>query len=271
MATGVLVLGVERATRLLTYLVGADKAYQATIRLGQTTVTDDADGEVVTRTSAAAVTEDAVRAALRNFVGDVDQVPSSVSAIKIDGVRSYKRVRAGEGVDLPARRVTISRLEVLAARPVDEAEVLDVDVAVECSSGTYVRAIARDLGSALGVGGHLTALRRTRVGDFTEAEAVTLDTLADRADPVAIPLSAAAARLLARRDADPEEARVLGHGGSIPAKGLSGPYAVFAPAGHVIAVVSERDGRARPEVVLAPAASATLAEPTNAVEPGEVD
>jgi tRNA pseudouridine55 synthase len=253
------VLGVERATRLLTYLVGADKAYQATIRLGQTTVTDDAEGEIVARTSAASVTEDAVRVAARDLVGELDQVPSAVSAIKIDGVRSYKRVRAGEGVDLPARRVTIGRLEILGVRPVDEAEELDVDVAVECSSGTYVRAIARDLGAALGVGGHLTSLRRTRVGDFTEAEAVTLDALADRVDPVAIPLSAAAARLLARRDADPEEARVLGHGGPIEARGLVGPYAVFAPSGHVIAVVSERDGRARPEVVLAPAG------------PGEVD
>jgi tRNA pseudouridine55 synthase len=259
MATGVLVLGVERATRLLTYLVGADKAYQATIRLGQTTVTDDAEGEIVARTSAASVTEDAVRVAARDFVGELDQVPSAVSAIKIDGVRSYKRVRAGEGVDLPARRVTIGRLEILGVRPVDEAEELDVDVAVECSSGTYVRAIARDLGAALGVGGHLTSLRRTRVGDFTEAEAVTLDALADRVDPVAIPLSAAAARLLARRDADPEEARVLGHGGPIEARGLVGPYAVFAPSGHVIAVVTERDGRARPEVVLVPAG------------PGEVD
>ncbi len=253
MATGVLVLGVERATRLLTYLVGADKAYQATIRLGQATVTDDADGEIVARASAATVTEESVRAALRDFVGELDQVPSAVSAVKIDGVRAYKRVRAGEGVDLPARRVTISRLEVLAVRPVDGAEVLDVDVAVECSSGTYVRAIARDLGSVLGTGGHLTALRRTRVGDFIEAEAVTLDALADRADPVVIPLASAAARLLARRDADPEEARVLGHGGPIPARGMSGPYAVFAPSGHVIAVVSERDGQARPEVVLAPA------------------
>ena len=266
MATGILVIGVERATRLLTYVVGADKSYLATVRLGQATVTDDAEGEVVARTSTDGTTDDAVRAALSGFVGEIEQVPSSVSAIKVDGVRSYARVRRGDPVELAPRRVVIGRLDILDIRrggggggasrdPGNGGNggVVDVDVDVTCSSGTYIRAIARDLGAALGVGGHLTALRRTAVGGFTLAEAVTLDELAERADPVSLGLSAAAARLFARRDADAVEAKALRHGGRIDPIGLGGPYAVFAPDGEVVAIVSERDGRARPDVVLAPA------------------
>jgi len=253
MATGVLIVGVERATRLLTYLIGSDKCYLATIRLGQATLTDDAEGEVIAETSAAGVTEHAVRAALCAFVGDLDQVPSAVSAIKVGGVRSYARVRKGEAVDLPPRRVHVSRLDVTGARSSGEPAVVDVDVDVTCSSGTYIRAIARDLGAALGVGGHLTALRRTAVGGFTLAEAVTLAELGQRPDPVTLPLAAAAERCFARRDADEDEARVLSHGAPLPPVGLAGPYAVFAPDGTVVAIVSERDGKARPEVVLSPA------------------
>jgi tRNA pseudouridine55 synthase len=259
MATGVLILGVERATRLLTYVIGSGKSYLGTVRLGESTITDDAEGELIARTSAAEITESAIRAALLTFVGEVDQVPSSVSAIKINGVRSYARVRGGEEVDLPARRVRIDRLDVLAVRRFSP-DVVDVDVAVDCSSGTYIRAIARDLGAGLGVGGHLTALRRTAVGGFTLAEAVTLDELADRDDPVTLPLTAAAQRCFTRRDADADEARVLSHGGSLPPVGIAGPYAVFGPDGTVLAVVSERDGRARPDVVLAPAGPTVVAE-----------
>jgi tRNA pseudouridine55 synthase len=255
MATGVLVIGVERATRLLSYVVGSGKGYAATIRLGQSTVTDDAEGEVTATTPATAVTEAGVRAALAPFVGEVDQVPSAVSAIKVGGVRSYARVRKGEEVELAARRVTISRLDVLAVRPVDS--VVDVDVELECSSGTYVRAIARDLGKALGVGGHLTALRRTFVGGFTLAEALDLDALADRAQaggsPVTQTVAEACTRLFPRRDVDSAQALTLAHGGPLPAMGLGGSYAVFDPAGTVIAIVSERDGRARAEIVLSPA------------------
>jgi tRNA pseudouridine55 synthase len=154
MATGVLVLGIGRATRLLTFLVGCDKEYTATIRLGQGTVTDDAEGEVTASTPADAVTDDRLRAAVAVLTGDISQVPSAVSAIKIKGERSYHRVRAGEDVDLPARPVTVSRFEVLATHPAQAGgtPVLDVDVVVEVSSGTYVRALARDLGAALGVG-----------------------------------------------------------------------------------------------------------------------
>lgn len=252
MATGVLVIGVERATRLLTYVIGATKRYQATIRLGQATVTDDAEGEVTASASAAGVTEDRIRAELARLTGTIEQVPSAVSAIKVNGRRAYARVRAGEEVSLAARRVTVSRLVLGDLRRVAD-DRLDLDVDVECSSGTYVRAIARDLGAALAVGGHLTALRRTAVGAFTLTEARTLDRLAERDDPVTLPLSAAAARFFPRRDAAPDEARVLGHGGSLEPIGVDGPYAVFGPDGEVIAVVVERGGRASAEIVLNPA------------------
>jgi tRNA pseudouridine55 synthase len=248
MATGVLVIGVGRATRLLTYVIGSAKGYAATIRLGQSTVTDDAEGEVVATAPAGHVTDDAVREGLAALTGEIDQVPSAVSAIKIDGKRAYKRVREGEQVELAARRVTVSRLDVLAIRR--DGEAVDVDVDLECSSGTYVRAIARDLGAALGVGGHLTALRRTTVGGFTLAEASTLDELEKVApDVVNLPLAGAARRFFATREADPVEAKTLSHGGPLSTVGIDGPYAVFAPDGGLLAVVSERDGKARPEVV----------------------
>lgn len=248
MATGVLVIGVGRATRLLTYVIGSAKRYTATVRLGQTTVTDDAEGEVVATADAGGVTDAALRAGLAVLTGEIDQVPSAVSAIKIKGQRAYARVRAGQQVELAARRVTVSRLDLLAVRR--DGAFVDLDVDVGCSSGTYVRALARDLGLGLGVGGHLIALRRTEVGAFTVEEALTLDDLAARDDPVTLPLSAAAARFLPRRDATAEEARVLSHGGPLATAGIAGPYAVFAPGGEVLAVVSERDGRARAEAVL---------------------
>jgi len=251
MATGVLVLGVGRATRLLTYVIGAGKGYTATIRLGQSTVTDDAEGALVAAVPAGDVDEAAIRAGLAALTGQISQVPSAVSAIKVGGQRAYARVRAGEEVSLAARPVTVSRLDLLAMRR--GGDVVDLDVAVECSSGTYVRALARDLGAGLGVGGHLTALRRTFVGGFTLAEAVTLEELEARPDPVTLPLTEAAARFFPRRDASPDEARVLGHGGPLSPVGIAVPYAVFDPAGNVLAIVAERDGRARAEVVLLPA------------------
>ena len=182
MATGVLIIGVNRATRLLTYVIGAEKSYSATIRLGESTVTDDAEGEITARVPVAAVTEEAIRAGLSAQTGEIMQVPSAVSAIKINGVRSYKRVRDGEAVELAARQVTVSRLDVLGMSR--QGDVIDVDVDVTCSSGTYIRAIARDLGAALGVGGHLTALRRTAVGGYPLTEAVTLAELEEKAPDV---------------------------------------------------------------------------------------
>jgi tRNA pseudouridine55 synthase len=252
MATGVLVVGVGRATRLLTYVIGTRKRYLGTIRLGQSTLTDDAEGEVTATTSALGVTEEAVRAALAGMLGEIDQVPSAVSAVKIDGQRAYRRVRAGEEVSLAPRRVTVHRLDVLSVT--HDAHVIDVEVDVECSSGTYIRAIARDLGAALGVGGHLTALRRTAVGGLTIADALSLDELEQRAPAVvALPLAEAARRFLPAREATDEEARTLSHGVPLPAGGVDGPVAVFGPDGALLAVVSDRDGRARPEIVLAAA------------------
>lgn len=253
MATGVLVVGVGRATRLLTYVIGTEKSYRATIRLGQSTVTDDAEGEVVARTSAGHLTDEEIHAGLARFTGEFDQVPSAVSAVKIDGQRAYKRVRSGETVALAARRVTVSRLAVLAVRR-QEPDLVDVDVDLTCSAGTYVRAIARDLGTTLAVGGHLIALRRTAVGGLTLAEAATLPDLEQRApDVVGLPLAEAAGRFLPVRRVGADEAKVLSHGGSLDPAGIAGPYAVFGPDGTLVAVVRERAGKARPEVVLAPA------------------
>jgi tRNA pseudouridine55 synthase len=252
MATGVLVLGVERATKLLGHLTLTDKAYAATIRLGQDTVTDDAEGEVAGGSSAAAVTEQDVAAGLAALTGVIEQVPSTVSAVKIDGRRAYARVRAGEQVELAPRTVTVSRLALAGwARPT--ADLLDLDVEVDCSSGTYVRALARDLGRALGTGGHLTALRRTRVGPFTLADAVTLDELASRTDPVPIPLDAAVAAAFPRRELTPAETDRLRHGGRLDPVGRPGPYGAFDPDGHAVALVEDRSDAARPLVVLRPA------------------
>ncbi len=246
MATGVLVLGVERATRLLTYVVGSTKRYLGTIRLGQSTITDDAEGEITASADASGVTDASIAHGIAALTGAIEQVPSAVSAIKIKGVRAYAKVRKGEAVELAARPVTVSRFDLLATRR--SGTTIDLDVDVECSSGTYIRALARDLGAGLNTGGHLTALRRTAVGGFTLAEAATLEELAEK--PVNLDISVAAARLMPRRDATEAETRTLRHGGPLATVGITGPYAVFDPAGEVLAVVSERDGRARPEVVL---------------------
>ncbi len=250
MATGVLVCGVGRGTKLLGHLAldtaSTAKAYTATIRLGATTTTDDAEGETVATADPSAVTDEAIDAGIAALTGPILQVPSSVSAIKIDGRRAYARVRAGEQVVLPPRPVTVSTFTVLARRGAD------LDVAVECSSGTYVRALARDLGAALGVGGHLTALRRTRVGPFRLEHARTLPEL-EEAPGLSLPLAAAVTAAFARRDVDAAEATDLSHGRPLPGAGLPGTYGVFAPDGRVLALVAERDGAARPVVVLAPA------------------
>jgi tRNA pseudouridine55 synthase len=245
MATGVLVLGVGRATRLLGHLSLSDKDYLATIRLGVTTVTDDAEGDVLEVRDASAVGD--VTAALAALTGDIEQVPSAVSAVKVDGVRSYARVRAGEQVALAARRVTVSRLDLLARRG-DE-----LDVAVTCTSGTYVRALARDLGAALGVGAHLTALRRTRVGPFGLARARTLEQLADRFE--VLPLGEAVAAAFPRRDLTAQEAVALSHGQRLSASGERGTVGAFDPEGRCIGLLEDRTEGARPTVVFAPAGS----------------
>lgn len=247
MATGVLVLGIGRATRLLGHLALTDKAYDATIRLGVTTVTDDAEGEVVEQRDASAVTDAAIATQMAALRGDLQQVPSSVSAVKVDGVRSYARVRAGEAVELQARSVTVSRFALLERRG-DE-----LDVTVECTSGTYVRALARDLGAALGVGGHLTALRRTRVGPFGLEVARTLEQAADELGVV--PLDAAVAAAFPSRALTADEAVALSYGKKLDPSGREGTLGAFAPDGRCIALLEDRDGVARPTVVFAPAGS----------------
>jgi tRNA pseudouridine55 synthase len=251
MATGVLVVGVERATRLLTYLVGARKEYLATIRLGVVTVTDDAQGAVLSRVDASCLDAASIQSGVAALRGEFMQVPSAVSAVKVDGRRAYARVRSGEAVELAARPVTVSAFDVLTRRPAldDGVPVVDLDVRIACSSGTYVRALARDLGAGLGVGGSLTALRRTRVGPYALDQARTLETLAEEFDVV--PMAEAARLAFPARELTEDEARRLAHGVRLTAVGLgSAPAAAFAPDGALVAVVSEEGGVARPLVVL---------------------
>ncbi|MEV0893376.1 tRNA pseudouridine(55) synthase TruB [Promicromonospora sp. NPDC050262] len=304
MATGVLVLGIGKATRLLTYVVGADKDYDATIRLGVATTTDDAEGTV-----AAVAGPDAVgrvdRAALdpavADLTGDILQVPTSVSAIKVDGKRAYARVRAGEEVALQARPVTVSRFEVLDVRaatavvpdgdlgdtavddpasadpsaepgvaptaaepgdgPTREVPVVDVDVRVTVSSGTYVRALARDLGAALGTGGHLTALRRTRVGGYPLAGARTLEELEAQADAdgtlATLSLAEAARGTFPVRELDEAEVRALGYGQWVEPSGRAEVVAALSPSGTLVALLEDTRRRgeslAKPVLVLEPA------------------
>lgn len=257
MATGVLVLGVERATKLLGHLALDAKSYLATIRLGLATTTDDAEGEPLGEPADARdVPEHAVTDGTAALTGEIAQVPSSVSAVKVAGRRAYERARAGEEVHLEARPVTVTRFDVLDTRV--DGPFRDVDVLVDCSSGTYVRALARDLGAGLGVGGHLTALRRTRVGPFALAHARTLEALAAEEEAhgrvaLSLDLDAAVAAAFPRRDADADEAAGLAHGRPLPAGGREGTVGVFGPDGHVIGLVADDRGAARPVLVLAPA------------------
>ena len=253
LATGVLVVGVNRATRLLGHLSLHDKRYLATVRLGIETLTEDADGEVTRTRGAAELSETAVREAMAGLVGDQNQVPSAVSAIKVDGRRSYARVRAGEDVVLAARPVTVSRFDLLALRrdEIDGSVCVDLDVDVECSTGTYVRALARDLGDALGTGAHLTALRRTRVGGYTLAD-VTVDVTAEpRATaPVLLTMAEAARRSFPVVEVDGPTARAVAYGKpiAVPLDRLSG---IVDPAGELIALYRPGgDGPAVPEAVL---------------------
>jgi len=244
MATGVLVLGVNRATRLLGHLMLTEKAYDATIRLGVATTTDDAEGEVVSTATADGLDRAAVEAALRAFVGDIEQVPTAVSAIKVDGKRAHQRVREGETFELAARPVTVHEIAVGEIRGGDG--VLDVDVSVRCSSGTYIRAIARDLGAALAVGGHLTALRRTAVGSFDLAGARTLEELSD--EFALVPIAAAARASFPAVDLDDEQARQVRFGRRLPLE-IEGITAVFAPEGEFLALYEPGPDAARPVAV----------------------
>jgi tRNA pseudouridine55 synthase len=278
MATGVLVVGVEKATRLLGHLTLTDKEYQATIRLGQATDTGDAEGTVTAGRPAGHLTLAQVQAAAAALTGEIQQVPPTVSAIKVAGRRAYQLTREGAPPVLPPRPVTVWSFTVQAVQPAladspgaglpgtggpdadppgpglpDAApgDLLDVAVGVRCSSGTYIRALARDMGEALGVGGHLTRLRRTRVGPYDLRAAHTLDELAD--ELTVLPLAQAAAAAFPARELTADEARSLSHGGRLPGAGVeSGPVAAFGPDGTLIALVREKDGVARPLAVFVP-------------------
>jgi tRNA pseudouridine55 synthase len=294
MATGVLVIGIEKATRLLGHLMLTEKTYEATIRLGQSTSTDDAEGQPAGGSPATAVTREALEAEVAKLTGEILQVPSSVSAIKVNGQRAYKLTRAGEAPELAARPVTVYEFRLTATRA--DGDFLDVDATVRCSSGTYIRALARDLGAALGTGGHLTALRRTAVGPYTLARAYTLKELEDQdqsservrltpaahgaspepsgarglpltqgprpapaaADPWVIPLAEAAAAAFPRLDLTDDDALRLAQGARLPFPVDDGsPIAAFAPDGTLVALVSAEAGRLRSLAVFVDAAAKT--------------
>jgi tRNA pseudouridine55 synthase len=268
MATGVLVVGVEKATRLLGHLTLTDKEYQATIRLGQATDTGDAEGTVTASRPAGHLSLAQVQSAAAALTGEIQQVPPTVSAIKVAGRRAYQLTREGTPPVLKPRPVTVWSFTVHAvqaaladspgaglpgAGPPDPApgNLLDVAVEVRCSSGTYIRALARDMGEALGVGGHLTRLRRTRVGPYDLGVAHTLDELTDQL--TVLPLAQAAAAAFPARELTADEARSLSHGGRLPGVGgETGPVAAFGPDGTLIALVQEKDGVARPLAVFVP-------------------
>ncbi|MET9697526.1 tRNA pseudouridine(55) synthase TruB [Streptomyces sp. NPDC006529] len=249
MATGVLVLGVEKATKLLGHLALTEKEYLGTIRLGQNTLTDDAEGDLTSSTDASGVTREAVDEGIAKLSGEIMQVPSKVSAIKINGVRSYKRARDGEDFEIPARPVTISSFQVYDMREAeaeDGTKVVDLVVSVVCSSGTYIRALARDLGADLGVGGHLTALRRTRVGPYKLDRARTLDQ--HQEELTVMPIADAAAAAFPRWDLDARRASLLGNGVRLemPEEYPVGrSVAVFGPQGTLLGLVENKNGKAK--------------------------
>ncbi|CAM4003614.1 tRNA pseudouridine(55) synthase TruB [Corynebacterium belfantii] len=243
MATGVLVLGLERGTKFLAHMVASTKSYAATIRLGAATTTDDREGETITSASPdqlAAITETMISDAVEQFRGSIMQRPAAVSAIKIDGKRAHQRVREGEKVEIPARPVTISRYDILEIRR--NAAFIDIDVEVDCSSGTYIRSLARDLGEELGVGGHLTALRRTQVGPFTLDNAVTLEKL-EETPHVSLTLDQALAASYPVLSVSEKEASNLAMGKWLAPRGLKGTHAAVDPHGRTIALVKEQGKR----------------------------
>ena len=259
MATGVLLVGANRATRLLGYLARTDKTYTATIRLGISTVTDDADGDPTTQPGAAGIDDRRIESVLTSLRGGIEQVPSSVSAIKVGGVRSYARVRAGDDVALAARPVTVSRFDVLGRRDLDVAgtAVTDLDVVVDCSTGTYIRALARDLGVQLGTGGHLTALRRTRVGAYAITAAQSLEPAPERV--ALVPLAEVARRTFLAYDLDADQAAAVRYGRRLPGLALGdaqsgcwlpgAPVALFDPDGEFLALYRGDGSDAVPEAV----------------------
>ncbi|MDF1486741.1 tRNA pseudouridine(55) synthase TruB [Tessaracoccus caeni] len=247
MATGVLILGVNRATRLLGHLALHDKRYLATVRLGQSSNTDDADGDVVDVAPADGLLPSEVAEAAERFLGRIQQVPSSVSAIKVNGKRAYQLAREGHDVQLKAREVEVTRIDVLDSRQDGPPGTVDVDIDVECSSGTYIRAIARDLGEALGVGGHLTALRRTRIGGYDIADAVVLGD----EPPMLMPMADAARLSFPCLTVDEVEATDVGYGRPLARAVPADPTGIIGPDGDLLALYRPASGdSSRPVAVL---------------------
>ena len=240
MATGVLVAGIERGTKMLAHLVADDKVYSTTIRLGAATTTDDAEGEVVSQADASALTDEAIMAEVATLTGDIMQVPSKVSAIKIDGKRAHELVREGKEVVIPARPVTVFSFDVSSIRR--EGSFIDLDARVHCSSGTYIRSLARDMGEALGVGGHLTALRREASGPFTLAHARTLDELEESAE-LSLSLDEALTAAWPVLEVTADEYAALAMGKWLEPRGLKGVHAAVGPDGRAVALVKEKGSR----------------------------
>ena len=240
MATGVLVAGIERGTKLLAHLVADDKVYSTTIRLGAATTTDDAEGEVVSQADASALTDEAIMAEVATLTGDIMQVPSKVSAIKIDGKRAHELVREGKEVVIPARPVTVFSFDVSSIRR--EGSFIDLDARVHCSSGTYIRSLARDMGEALGVGGHLTALRREASGPFTLAHARTLDEFEESAE-LSLSLDEALTAAWPVLEVTADEYAALAMGKWLEPRGLKGVHAAVGPDGRAVALVKEKGSR----------------------------
>ena len=246
MATGVLVLGFGNGTRLLQYITDGSKSYQATMLLGISTVSDDADGEVLEVQDASAITQAEIEKTLATMRGEIEQRPSSVSAVKVNGKRAYDRVREGEDVQLASRRVTISELRVDAVRAV--GKTVEVDIFVTCSAGTFIRAIARDCGALLGVGGHLISLRRTQVAAFGLDRSITLEALKS-GDFTPLDLATTASTIFPSRILDGAEENELHFGRVLTGSGNSGITAGITSDGHLNALLEERDGKAHPIAV----------------------
>jgi tRNA pseudouridine55 synthase len=250
MATGVLVLGFGNGTRLLQYITDGDKSYTATVVLGASTITDDREGEVISEVDASKITDDQIKTGLAKMVGEIQQRPSSVSAVKVDGERAYDRVRAGEVFELAARTITISSLEILEIRRLGVRVEIDIDVT--CSAGTFIRAIARDLGSDLKVGGHLSVLRRTRVAGFPISQAISFDELkAQTFTPLA--LSDVARATFQVRELGLDEVSELSFGRPLVSNSNDQIFAALAPDDRLIALLKNESGKAKPIAVFAAA------------------
>ena len=250
MATGVLVLGFNNGTRLLQYITDGDKSYQATVVLGVSTVTDDFEGEVISMADASSITDEQINSVLDTMRGTFMQRPSSVSAVKVDGERAYDRVRAGETVVLASREVTISQLDILEIRHLDQR--IEIDIEVTCSAGTYIRSIARDCGDELKVGGHLSALRRTRVAGFTTTGAATIAQLKN-AEFSTLDLADVARVTFPVREIALDEILELSFGRILNPNPVEGIHAGISSSNELIALLSNVDGKAKPIAVFAPA------------------